>query len=245
MLLVILLVVGAILLTFALVWLVDKFLPSKLKPVLIILLWVIIAFLGYQTYRSVNDPIKFNKLKNERYAKVIDKLVDIRDAQLAHKQVTGKFAENFDNLVKFIDTAEFTLTQRRDTSVLDAEMTKRYGVDMFKEIVLTDTLGTRPVKDSIFKGSDRYTKMMNVPFAANGEKFEMQAGFIDQSGVKIPVFEAKVKKDVILHDQDKDLLVQENQVISVDGVNGDALKVGSMEEVNTNGNWPKNYDKAE
>ena len=50
-----------------------------------------------------------------------------------------------------------------------------------------------------------------------------------------------VKKNVILHDLDKDLLAQENQVVSVDGVNGDALKVGSMDEVKTIGNWPKTY----
>ena len=36
-------------------------------------------------------------------------------------------------------------------------------------------------------------------------------------------------------------IAKENQVVSVDGVNGDAITVGSLEEVNTNGNWPKNY----
>ncbi|HZW64016.1 MAG TPA: hypothetical protein VFF15_10280 [Flavobacteriaceae bacterium] len=246
MLQIILLVVAAILLTIGLVWVVDRYLPSKFKPVLIILLWVLIGYLGYATYNSINDPIKFNKIKNKRYADAIDKLIDIRDAQLAHKQVTGTFANNFDNLVKFIDTAHFTLTQRRDSSVLDVEMTKRYGVDTFKEITLIDTLGTRAVKDSLFKGSERYKTMMNVPHAVNkDEKFELQAGFIEQNDIKIPVFEAKVKKNVILHDQDKDLLIQENQVVSVDGVDGDAIVVGSMTEVSTNGNWPKNYGKAE
>ena len=32
---------------------------------------------------------------------------------------------------------------------------------------------------------------------------------------------------------------------SVEGVNGDAIIVGSMEEVNTNGNWPKNYSSKQ
>ena len=39
------------------------------------------------------------------------------------------------------------------------------------------------------------------------------------------------------------LVLKENQVHSVDGVNGPTLKIGSMNEVNTNGNWPKNYSK--
>ena len=53
------------------------------------------------------------------------------------------------------------------------------------------------------------------------------------------------KKDVILYDQDKNLVKKEEQVVSVDGVNGPTLKVGSMDEVNTNGNWPKNYSKEQ
>ncbi|MFY0714468.1 hypothetical protein J1D01_12365 [Seonamhaeicola sp. NFXS20] len=241
----ILIAVGVVLLTIVLVKLVDKFVPVKLKPFLSILLWVLIGYLGYQTYQSIYEPIKFNKIKKKRYAQVIESLIDIRDAQLAHKTVTGKFAQNFDGLIKFVDTAKFTITQQRDSTVKDVEMTKRYGVDMTKEIVIIDTLGFAPVKDSLFKNSDRYKTMMNVPVGKPGEKFKMEAGFIEQNGLNIPVFEASVKKDVILYDLDKDLLVQENQVVSVDGVNGDALKVGSMEEVKTNGNWPKTYGDNE
>lgn len=246
MLTIILLVVAVILITIGLVWLVDKFIPAKFKPVLVILLWVIIGFLGYQTFMSIYEPIQFNKLKDKRYAQVIDRLVDIRDSQLAHRQVTGQFAKNFDGLVKFIDTAQYTITQRRDTLVLDEELTKRYGgVETMKEITLTDTLGFVAVKDSLFRSSDRYKSMMFVPTAPEGTKFEMNAGFLEEDDVKIPVFEAFVLKDIILQDQNKDLVAQENEVVSVDGVNGDALRVGSMTEVKTNGNWPKTYGDSE
>ena len=242
MLKIILIAVVVILVTFGLVKLVDKFIPSKFKPFLIIVLWVIIGYLGYQTFMSIYEPIQFNQVKNKRYAQVITSLIDIRDAQLAHRQVTGKFADNFDNLVKFIDTAQFTITQRRDSSVVDAELTRRFGgVTTYKEIIIVDTLGFVSVKDSLFKTSNRYKTMMNVPVGKEGAKFALKAGILEQNDVKIPVFEAKVLKDIILFDQPRDLVIQENQVISVDGVNGDALKVGSMEEVNTNGNWPKVY----
>ncbi|MDN3667466.1 hypothetical protein ACFFU1_06005 [Algibacter miyuki] len=241
----ILIVVAVILATIGLVKLVDKFIPAKLKPFLTIALWVLIGFLGYQTYMSIYEPIQFNKLKNKRYVVVIESLKDIRDAQLAHRQVTGRFTDNFDNLIKFIDTAEFTITQRRDSSVIDEVLTKRYGVDTTKDIVIVDTLGTVSVKDSLFKSSDRYKTMMNVPGGKEGAKFELKAGFITQNDINIPVFETLVKKEVILFDQNKDLVLQENKVIAVDGVNGDALKVGSMNEVNTTGNWPKTYGASE
>ncbi len=240
---IIIIVVLAILLTFGLVKLVDKFIPSKFKPVLTGVLWILIAYLGYQTFHSVYAPIQFNKEREKRYKVVVNSLKDIRDAQLAHKQVTGKFAGNFDALVKFIDTAQFTLTQRRDTSVLDVEMTKRFGgVETFKPMVIIDTLGFASIKDSLFKGSDRYKTMMNVPGAKSGEKFQLKSGYIEQNNIHIPVFEASVKKAVILYDQDPDLLIQENQVVSVEGVNGDAITLGSMEEVTTKGNWPLLYD---
>ncbi|SHJ15271.1 hypothetical protein [Algibacter luteus] len=241
----ILVAVAVILVTIGLVKLVDKFIPAKFKPLLNIALWLLIAFLGYKTYVSIYEPIQFNKVKNKRYAQVIESLKDIRDSQLAHRQVIGVFAKDFDNLIKFVDTAQYTITQRRDSSIIDVDLTKRYGVDTFKDIIIVDTLGFVSVKDSLFKSSTRYKTMMNVPVGEEGAKFKMDAGFIEQNNIKIPVFEASVKKSVILYDQNKDLLVQENQVVSVDGVNGDALKVGSMDEVNTNGNWPKTYGSNE
>jgi hypothetical protein len=233
-------------LTIGIVWLIDKFIPQKFKSLILLVLWVIIGYLSYITFMSIYGEIKFNKLKNERYKIVIETLKDIRDAELAHRTVTGKFTDNWDNLVSFIDTAQFTITQRRDTTVLDVELTKRYGgVETFKSIYLIDTLGFVPVKDSLFGADTRYKTMMNIPVGKPGSKFELRAGTIEQNGINIPVFEAKALKSIILYDQDKNLVAKENQVISVDGVNGDALIVGSMEEVNTNGNWPKNFSNEQ
>ncbi len=241
---IILIAVAVILVTIGLVWLIDKFVPSKMKPVITIALWALIFFLGYLTFMSVYEPIQFNKIKDKRYAKVIEKLVDIRDSQLAHQQVTGQFAPSFDNLVSFLDSAKYTITQRRDTTVIDVELTKRYGgVETLKDSIIIDTLGYVSVKDSLFKNSDRYKTMMNVP--DTDAQFKMKAGLLEQNDLQIPVFEASVKKAVILHDQNKDLIAQENEVVSVDGVNGNSLKVGSMDEVKTNGNWPKTYGESE
>ena len=231
-----------ILLTIGIVWLIDKYVPKKMKPVILLALWVLIAFLGYKTFMSVYGEIQFNKIKDERYAKVIDNLIDIRDSQLAHRTVTGKFADDWDKLVRFIDTAEFTITQRRDTSILDVEATRRFGgVETYKDIVVIDTLDFVSVKDSLFGVDNRYKSMMNLPVGKEGAKFELKAGILEENNIQIPVFEVRAPKKLILDGQDAYLIAKENQVQSVDGVNGDAIKVGSMEEVNTNGNWPKNY----
>ena len=216
-----------------------------MKLVIQLLLWVVIFFLGYMVFNAVYEPVQFNEVKEKRYRKVIGNLIDIRDAQLAYRDVTGKFAGDFDELVRFIDTAQFTLTQRRDTTVLDEEFKRIYKVDNWIETVVIDTLGYASVKDSLFGGSDRYKTMMNIPIEGVDAKFEMEAGTVTKNETKIPVFEAKVSKEVLLADQDPDLVMQEKQIVSVDQVSGEFIQVGSMEEVKTGGNWPKTYGDNE
>ena len=227
------------------VYYVKTSMQDKHRPYILGSLWVLILVFASLLFKSIYNEIKFDEVKNARYQVVIKNLKDIRDTQLAHRTVKGVFQDNWDSLVKFVEIDSFTITQRRDSSVLDKEMTKRYGgVKTYKDIVIVDTLGLVSVKDSLFGFDDRYLRMMNVPFSKNDQtKFELKAGFLNQNGIDIPVFEAFVRKRVILHDQSLNLILKENQVQSVDGVNGPTLKIGSMNEVNTNGNWPKNYSK--
>ncbi len=215
-----------------------------MKVVIQIVLWIVIIFLGYKLYNSVLGPVQFNKEKEVRYRAVIKTLKDVRVAQLAHQEIAGGFTGNFDSLVQFIDTAQFAIIQRRDTSYADVEKNRAYGIDegYFIEETLLDTLGFVPVKDSLFGNSDRYKTMMNVPVEGSDAQFEMEAGTLEKNGTIYSVFECKVAKDVILYDKDKDLVAQEKQVNSVDGVNGEYIKIGSMDEINTSGNWPKLYD---
>ena len=227
------------------VYYVKTSMQDKHRPYILGSLWVLILVFASLLFKSIYNEIKFDEVKNARYQVVIKNLKDIRDTQLAHRAVKGVFQDNWDSLVKFVEIDSFTITQRRDSSVLDKEMTKRYGgVKTYKDIVIVDTLGLVSVKDSLFGFDDRYLRMMNVPFSKNDQtKFELKAGFLNQNGIDIPVFESFVRKRVILHDQSLNLVLKENQVQSVDGVNGPTLKIGSMNEVNTNGNWPKNYSK--
>jgi len=228
------------------VYYIKTRMQDKHRPYVLGSLWFLILIFAFLLFNSIYDEIKFDEVKNSRYQVTIKKLKDIRDTQLAHRSVKGEFQSNWDSLVKFVEIDSFIITQRRDSSVLDKELTKRYGgVKTYKDIVIIDTiLPYISVKDSLFGSDNRYKTMMYVPYSKNDNtKFELNAGFLDQNGIDIPVFEALVKKRVILYDQSLNLVLKENQVQSVDGVNGSSLKIGSMNEVNTNGNWPKNYSK--
>lgn len=206
-----------------------------------VVLWIASIFFAYKIYDAISGPIKFNQIKNERYADVIDRMKDIRAAQIAHKDVKGIYSNNFDSLVKFVDEGIFTLIEKRDSSYLEYDRT--YRIDMLREIIVIDTLGFVPVKDSLFKNSNRYKRMANVPVKGiEDSTFQIKSQVINKNGYNVPVFEVKIAKNIILFDQDKDFVEQENETVSVDGVNGPEIVLGSLNNVSTNGNWPTIFD---
>ena len=204
-------------------------------------LWIASIFFGYKIYDSISGPINFNQTKIKRYSKVINVMKDIRTAQIAHKDVKGVYSNNFDSLIKFIDEGIFTLVEKRDSSYLEYDRT--YRIDMLREVVVIDTLGYVPVKDSLFQTSERYKKMANIPIEGlRDSMFQIKSDVINKNGYKVPVFEVKISKNILLFDQDEDLVKQENETISVDGVNGPEIILGSLSNVSTNGNWPTIFD---
>lgn len=215
-----------------------------MKAVIQIVLWVVILILGYFIYNSIQEPIAFEKVKKERYLPIIEKLEDVRISEIAYKDVNGRYTADFDELVKFIDTAQFVLTQTRDTSYLDEEYKKIYGVDRNVPDIIIDTLGYASVKDSLFRNTDRYKEMMYVPATDKKEKFELDAGIIILNEHEIPVFEAKVDKAIVLKGLNKNLIEIDKNKQSVDDINGAYIRVGSMDRVNDSGNWPKDYGKS-
>ena len=161
------------------VYYVKTSMQDKYRPYILGSLWVLILVFASLLFKSIYNEIKFDEVKNARYQVVIKNLKDIRDSQLAHRTVKGVFQDNWDSLVKFVEIDSFTITQRRDSSILDKEMTKRYGgVKTYKDIVIVDTLGLVSVKDSLFGFDDRYLRKMNLPFSQNDHtRFELKAGF--------------------------------------------------------------------
>ena len=231
----ILIIIVSILAVGGLAYLIVNKLPAKLKPVVSVVLWAVIIFFGYKSYTSIMQPINFNKIKKQRYALVIENLKTIRDAELAYAQVNRRFTDKYDELISFIDTAQFAITEIKNIVV--TEQRGRITLDVEKRVV--DTVGFEPVLKS-FEGRD-YKNMMNVP--GTDAKFELKVGSVEKvQGVKASVFEAKVDKAVVLKGLNKDLIRQEKEALGGINVPGESISVGSLEDVNTNGNWPPFYD---
>ena len=60
--------------------------------------------------------------------------------------------------------------------------------------------------------------------------------------VNSSVFEVYVPKKDVLRGLDQDLVSRELVKTSVEDVKGDKIKVGSLDELTDNGNWPTSYD---
>ena len=204
--------------------------------ILRILLWIPVAFLAYTVYSSVMDPIKFGEEKQTRYTDAIGNLIDVRKSEIAYKSINGKFTNNWDKLVEFVDSAQFTLVSRRDTSYMAYD--KVYRMDRLQEEIIIDTLGFISVKDSLFKTSLSYKTMMNVPHT-DGVKFELKTAVINKNGIKVPVFVARVKKEDLLNGMDKQLVLEAIDAFDVKGL---YLQVGDLEQSSVSGNWPKPYE---
>lgn len=233
--------VVALVVAIGLLFLIEKVVPRKIRPVFSIVFVLASVFFAFKIYMSIMAPVEFRQEKVKRYTSVIHNLKDIRDSQLAHKTITGKYANSFEDLEKFVETAQFAIVEKRDSSY--TEFDKVYKIDKLKEVVIIDTLSFEPVRDSLFKGTDRYKKMKYVPFAKNDkETFIMKVDSIVVNNYTAPVFKVSVNKDIVLHDLNKDLLRQETRVISVDEVDGKEIYVGSLDKVSDSGNWPTSYE---
>ncbi len=210
-----------------------------MKYIIQLVLWVVIAFLGFKVYDSVYSSVEFQKTKKERFAEAIDKLKQIRTAQVAHRTVTGKFANSYENLAKFIDTAKFTITQQRDSSF--TRFDKVLKIDKSIDTVVVDVLGYESIKDSLFRDID-YRKLEVINVADREVKIGMKTNVIERNEILYPVFQARVLKKDILFDQDPNYIEQEDKAESLGEINGNEISVGSLDEINTNGNWPVSYD---
>ncbi len=174
---------------------------------------LLILILSTLLIKIILDPIKFENETNYRYDFIKDKLIDIRSAQLAYKEKTGQFTNDFDELIMFVKTDSFVLVQKTDTLV--EYYNTVYRETQFKDTMLIDTLGKVSILDSLFTKQYPIDSLAYVP-PINKVKFELQAGVINKSKIDVPVFEAKDPKP---YDITKPLVI------------------GSMIEANLNGNW--------
>ena len=180
-------------------------------------------------------------------------MLDIKKLQTGYKSVNGKYADTFEELIKFVESGQFEIISRKDTAVIDAAKNAAFGITVgadgvggfFKDEVIITKLGSVSVKDSLFKNSDRYKRLNVVKVGGVEVPVSMKTGVVSRNDMNLSVFQAIIDKNALLKDLDQELVKQENKVESIDEINGPQIILGSLEEVTLTGNWPKKYGNNE
>tara|TARA_B110001450_G_scaffold63061_1_gene59914 strand:- start:1056 stop:1790 length:735 start_codon:yes stop_codon:yes gene_type:complete len=233
-------ILAAVLVAVLLAIVVVKYLPLKFRWIASSLLLLLTVFLVFKIYNGIMEPINFNKKKVTKFAEVIKSLKIIRDAEVKHFEVTGKYTNDKAGLIQFIDSAQLALTETKDTII---KVNKGGGIidDVTKR--KKDTIGYEPVL-KYFEGRD-YQNMFKVP-GIEGKEFDIVISTVEKvQGLVVPTFYVKTEKVDILKGMSKSLVKQELEAKATDQIKGEFVSVGSLEEVSTGGNWPPSYDKQE
>ncbi|MGQ1946575.1 hypothetical protein ACT3CD_05680 [Geofilum sp. OHC36d9] len=209
-----------------------------MKTIIQVLLTIAIIVLGYFCVESINKPVRFKKEYQQRSEKVIERLKDIRSAQVAFKAVNGRYTSSFDTLSTFIANDSLPMVKMEGSltdSMIAAGMNELMALR--KGIIRRDT-SRISVMDSLFSQKPWMPDSIGIVPFTNNAKFEMGVGVIETaSGVNVMVFEAKVHNNVYLNGLDRQEVININdKQRKMERYPG--LKVGSLEEANNNaGNW--------
>lgn len=207
-----------------------------MKRIIQVVLAIAMVVLAYLIWESIQAPIRFNKEKDKRYAATIQRLKDIRTAQLAFKDEYGHFTANFDSLIDFVDNGSMKVVKAIG-SIPDDLLAQGWteAIALKEGIITRDTIKIA-IKDTLFTQDFIGADLRIVPFTENAE-FEMATATVVTGSVNVNVFEAKVHNDVLLHGLDKQMVINLNDRMKSQK-NFPGVKVGDIVEPNNNaGNW--------
>jgi type II secretory pathway pseudopilin PulG len=195
------------------------------KLILQILLLIAIIIIGYLVYDSIMKPVEFSQEKRKRELVVIEKLKDIRLSQAIYRRMNGTYSTNFDTLIAYLTDAEIPVVKMIPDPE-DTTFTK----------TINDTIGYIKVADSLFKTKPyQLSELWLIPFS-NNVHFEMDADTIERGGVDVHVFVVFAPYTAYLYGMDKQTII--NLIAKQEDIERyPGLKVGSMTEPSTDGNW--------
>lgn len=223
------------------------------KKIVSVLLLFVIAGLVYACIKSIMEPINFNKQKAYRETVGIQRMKDVRTLQEAFKSVSGHFTASADSLVDFYKNGKMEVIMQigsNDDSLAVATTEKlkksRRGItpeqmyELYKkgEHLVFSISSKVDVKDTLFNTRNDFNidSVKYIPFS-QGDTIQMESVIKEVSGVKVPLFEARMPYKSLLKGLDNQLRI--NLDADRKAMNRyEGLQVGSVSAPNNNaGNW--------
>ena len=183
------------------------------------LLVLLIGFLAYMLFANIKEPITFHAEKTAREEVVFNKLDQIRESQTIFKDITGKFAHDFDTLISVLKTDSI-------------EFVKVIGdPDSEDEFITTYTYS--PAIDSIRAMGINLDSLRYVPFSSTGKHFDIKADTITYQQTLVHVCEVGTRYKEFMGKYASEKFARYDNLYKPSG----QVKFGNMEKPTLNGNW--------
>lgn len=209
---------------------------------LIIQILLIAAALGlaYLIWDTIRTPLDFEKERKIRYNATVQRLTDIRKAELAYKDVHQAFSGSWDSLIAFVKFDSIPKIRRigmLTDSMIEAGLDEKAALK--KGLIIRDTVRVS-VLEEVFGKDYPIEDIRYIPNSGKQEFWLGQSIITTGSGVKVPVFEARAHNNQFLSELKEEYgqeIINLNEQKRANNLYP-GLKVGSVEETNNNaGNW--------
>lgn len=226
--------------------------PILKKVLTYLILPACIAGLTYALVASIMEPVNFEKHREYRKGIAVQRLKDIRDLQVAFKNVNGRYTDDIDSLIMFYKEGKMKVTMQvgsQDDSVAVANtkaLKKRKPKIKPEEMLALYQAGQSlvfkidnevAVKDTLFNDRPNFVvdSLAFIPFC--GDSIIMASTVKKVSGVNVPLFEASMPYKSLLRGLNNQLRINLDAQCEDQG-KYKGLQVGSITAPNNNaGNW--------
>jgi len=186
---------------------------SVFRIILNLLLVAVTVFLGFKLANDIKGPIEFEAERKVRKAAVVNKLKEIRTAQIMYKRKYDEYIGDLDTLKQFI----------LEDSVM---ILRQIGDPNDSTVVVQKVESWVNVIDSLYKVNPAKAKELDLIPNSKGDKFKAEAGETTKNKVKVKVFKVSAPLRSVYNGLEVKYFDPNEEIY-----------VGSMTDATTSGNW--------
>lgn len=193
-----------------------------MRIVINIVLLLATVGLVYLLYSSIQEPILFKKERTRREEAVIARLMQIRTAQEAFRDITGGYAPTFDTLKEVLTNGKFKII----SVIGDPDDPNFTGKITYDTIF-------RPALDSIKALGIDLDDIRYIPFSEKKDVFDLAADTLTYQGTLVQVVECKAQRSTFMGKFGNISYAKYDKAYDPTTY----LKFGNMTQPNLSGNW--------